>query len=126
MKRFWIGVGFLVVLLAGSLFLLAFSGGFCRASTGNLDEACTMALQENWPEAMEKAKISQKSWEENQHFLAAFTDHEPIEQVDALFSELALYGEKRMGIEFAVTCRQLCRWMQAINESHGLSWWTVL
>ncbi len=126
MKRLWIGVGFLVALLAGSLFLLTFSVGFCREFSETLDDACALALEENWPSATEKADNCYKNWKKQQHLLAAFTDHEPIEQVDSLFSQLALYGEKRMSVEFASVCRQLRHCAKAIDESHSLKWWTIL
>lgn len=126
MKRFWIGVGFLIALLAGSLFLLTFSSGFCREFSAALDEACALALEENWTPATEKVENCYKEWKNKQHLLAAFTDHEPIEQVESLFSQLALYSEKGMSVEFASTCCQLRHWADAISESHSLKWWTIL
>ena len=126
MKRLWIGVAFLVLLLGGSLALLVFSGGFYRDFSAALDEASALALEENWTEAIEKVQFCQKKWEKNQHFLAAFTDHEPIEQVESRFSQLEIYGEHRLRVDFAAVCQQLRHCAEAIDESHSLKWWTVL
>ncbi len=126
MRRLWIGVAFLAVLLVGSVFLLVFSGRFYRDFAAALEEAADFAMEENWVSATEKARKCQEKWEKNQHFLAAFTDHEPVEQVQLLFSQLTLYGEKRMSVEFASVCQQLRHCAEAIDESHSLKWWTVL
>lgn len=126
MKRFWIGVIFLAVLLAGSILLLAFSSSFYQDFSKALEAASALALNGDWSSATKSSENAQKKWNKSQYFLAAFTDHEPIAQVDQLFAQLALYGEKRMSVEFAVTCQQLRHCAEAINEAHSLKWWTVL
>lgn len=126
MKRLWIGVVLLVLLLAGSLFLLDFSSRFYKDFSVSIEQAGSFALAGDWTNALEHARLCQKKWEKKQHFLAAFTDHEPIEQLDTLFSQLEIYGKDRLPVEFACVCRQLYHLVEAIDESHSLKWWTIL
>lgn len=126
MKRFRIGILFLIVLLLGSLAMACSSRSICVPLARTMTDAATAAQEGNWDQALEKARQCQTQWEKHRHFLAAFTDHEPVEQIESLFSQLDLYGENRLAVDFSATCRQLRHWAQAIDESHGLKWWSLL
>lgn len=126
MKRFWIGIVFLILLLSFGLTMTCFSRDFCVPFSQGMADAAAAAQAGNWEDATEKVLQCRIRWEKRQHFLAAFTDHEPIEQIDALFSQLDIYGKNRSATDFSVICQQLRHWAQAIDESHGLKWWSLL
>lgn len=126
MKRLWIGVGLLVILLAMGLSILFISLHFHRAFSQSLEQAGYAALRGDWAGAEKQAAQSKEQWERYQHFWAAFTDHEPMEQMQNLFSQLALSQDRRLAVEFASACLALVNLSEAIDESHGLHWWSVL
>lgn len=126
MNRLWIGVGLLVVLMLVGVVLLCATHGFYGEITAGLEEAAKAALEENWQEAGKKLQESQKLWNSRRRFLSAVTDHEPVEEMDSLFSQLELYEKRRMSVDFAIVCYNLSHLAEAIEESHNLKWWSVL
>ncbi len=126
MKRLWIGLGLLLVLLAIGLGLLFFSQHFFDSFSANLEEAAELAMEKNWPAATEKAEKSRAMWQRCYQFFSAISDHEPIEAVQELFSRLELYAREQMYMEFSTVCKSLAKLADAINESHNLRWWSIL
>ena len=126
MGRLWIGVGILVVMLAMAIGLLWGSRVFFEDFSDNLEQAGALALAGNWASAGEKAEKSRTQWEKYRHFWSAFTDHEPVEQMQELFSRLEIYRQKQLEVDFAAVCSSLVQMAEAIDESHSLKWWSVL
>ena len=126
MNRLWIGVGLLVALLALGIGLLWGSKVFFEDFSKDIEQSGELALAGNWEEAEKYAEKSRKKWETYRRFWASFTDHEPVEQMQNLFSLLEVYRVRRLEVDFATVCRNLSHVAEAIDESHGLSWWSVL
>lgn len=126
MLRLWIGIGILAVLLAMGIGLLWGSSVFFEELSEDLQQAGDFALAGNWQAAGEKVEKSREKWEAYRPFWASFTDHEPVEQMQNLFSQLELYRARQMEVDFAAVCRNLVHVAEAIDEAHGLRWWSVL
>lgn len=126
MNRLWIGIVILFLLLGLGVGLVWGSGAFFGSLAREMEACGAAALAENWVLASEKATQCRNKWETYAHFWASFTDHAPIEQVQLLFSQLKLYENQRLPVEFAVCCRSLAREAEAIEESHSLAWWSIL
>ena len=126
MNRLWIGVGILVVMLAMAIGLLWGSRVFFEELSQDLEQAGELALAGNWQAAGEKAAKSRAQWDKYQHLWSAFTDHEPMEQMQELFSWLEVYQQKQLEVDYATVCNSLVRLAEAIDESHSLKWWSVL
>lgn len=126
MNRLWIGVGLLVTLLVIGAVLLWETHGFYGEITAGLEEAAAAALEENWQEAGKKLQQCRQQWDSHRRFLSAITDHEPVEEMDSLFSQLELYEKRRMSVDFAAVCYNLSHLAEAIEESHNLKWWSIL
>ena len=126
MLRLWIGIGILAILLAMGIGLLWGSGVFFEELSQDLEQAGELALAGNWQAAEEKAEKGREKWEQYRRFWASFTDHEPVEQMQNLFSQLELYQARQLEVDFAAICRNLVHLAEAIDESHGLRWWSVL
>ena len=126
MKRCWIGVSFLVLLLLGGLFVDKIMGRSHVPISQALDRAAECAMAEDWTEAEVFAHRARETWEKNWHFSAAFADHEPMENIDALFSRLTVFAQAREKEEFAALCRELSRQTKAMGDAHDLKWWNLL
>lgn len=126
MKRLWIGIVLLAVMLAGGVGMLLFSGRFYRDFSAALDAAADAALEENWSEAAALTEQATAHWNRHRRFLSAFTDHEPMEEVEQLLSRLELFEQTRLSVDFADACRSLVHLCEAIDESHSLKWWSLL
>ena len=126
MKRLWIGVVILALILSAGIGMLLFSADFYRAFSSTLEAAKAFALADNWSAAVEKADEADALWQRHHRFLSAFTDHEPVEEIDLLLSHLEIYENHRMSADFADICESLSHLCEAISESHNLKWWSIL
>lgn len=126
MKRLWIGILILSLLLAGGiclhLSLLAVHPPIAQA----LEQAATAAMQDDWPLALQRYEQAAARWQKYHRFTAAFADHTPMDEVDGLFAQLAILAQKQENPHFSATCRQISTLAYAIGQSHGLSWWNLL
>lgn len=116
MKRFWLGLGVLVVLLAFGCGITAAMHGICRPMWQQLEQAAEQ------PEST-GALSARASWEQARHFIAAFTDHEPMEEIDALFEELETY--RHDPTLYARCCARLSACVRAIAEAQAVNWWNI-
>lgn len=126
MKRLWIGVALLGVMLAAGVAMLLFSRNFYEDFSGNMEAAADAALTGQWAAAEELARQATAQWGRYHRFFASFTDHEPIEDVKLLLMKLELYQKARLSVDFADTCHALSQLCEAIDETHSLNWWSVL
>ena len=126
MKRLWLGIGVLAAFLAASLLLSWYLPELHRELSDNLSAAAQAAEKSDWEEATRLAGGAKHRWEQNRHFVASFTDHEPLENLDSLFEELEVYRTAKLTVDYAATCVQLSQLCLAIAESHCLTWWNLL
>lgn len=126
MRRLWIGVTILALLLVMGIALLWGSEVFFDKFAENLEQAERLAMAGNWVSAGEKAEKSRRQWETYHRFWAAFTDHEPVEEVEELLARLQVYRDMQLPVDYAAVCQSLVHLAEAINESHSLYWWSIL
>ena len=126
MKRLWIGVAFLALLLAGGFGINAGMDNLQKEISQQLDAACQTALAGDLEQAAVQANGAREVWEQYRNLVAAVTDHEPMEEMDTLFAQLPIYYETDSSLNFAAVCSDLSLLMQAIGENQALKWWGVL
>lgn len=126
MKRGWIGLALLVVLLASGLLTAKKMEEIHGDGAKTLTRAGAYALEDNWAPARELAFQTMKQWQEHREFTAAFADHEPMEDVDCLFAELPVYAREEDAAHFAAICAELSKRLEAVSNAHSFLWWNVL
>lgn len=126
MKRFWIGVLILAVLLVSGCLIRTALMRIHSPIAADLKRSAAAALVEDWDTALDLARHAAVRWERFHHLTAAFADHTPMDEVDGLFAELKIYARQRENPHFSATCRRLSALANAIAESHRLSWWNLL
>lgn len=126
MKRMWIGIGLLLVIFAAALWLWLGLGGVFGRISDSLDRAAEAAAARDWAAAEENARAATQAWNTYRKIAASFTDHEPLEDMDALFRELAIYSRDKLSTEYAVVCVHLSRLAEAVEEALSLRWWSLL
>ncbi len=126
MKRFWIGVGVLCMLLA-------LGGGVAWGMEAihdplvtQLQQAQAAAAAEDWATATALSQSALQRWQTWHRFTAAFADHAPMDEIDSLFAELQVYAQARNEDHFAALCAQLAQLAHAMAESHSPNWWNLL
>lgn len=126
MKRFWIGLAALALLL-----LIGVISGLAMERIHNnladtLDRAADFVQDGQRSRAEETVKQASALWERHHHLAAAFADHEPLEQIDSLFARLEVYCRIGSDRDIADACVQLASLSRDVAESHGIGWWSLL
>lgn len=125
MKRSWIGLAMLVVLLAASLLVTWGMDRIHDPIAQKLEDAADYALAGDWDRAASLASGAGTDWKKWAHFRGCFADHSPMEEIDAGFAELEVYSITREATDFSASCGSLARKVAAVGEAHGLVWWNL-
>lgn len=126
MKRLWIGVIILAILLAAGIGITTFAVRTQEKISQELAKASEAALRGKWEQACKLSLNAKKQWESLRRGTAAIADHEPMEEIDDLFSQMEVYLLTRQQIPFATCCASLSVLTNAIGEAHAINWWSLL
>lgn len=125
MKKLWVAVAVLAVLLV----LGIVSTIVMDTVHGELSEALEQAAllsETDWETAKALAESARAKWEKSSHLIAALADHEPLEELDGLFAELAVYQRYADRRCFAAVCVRIASFAEMLQESHSPYWWNLL
>ena len=109
MKRLWVGILLLLVLLAGTL-----------AVTVAMDRIYAPMVEALEAGDLEAAEERYGRWRQ---LTAAFADHGPMEEMDALFARAEICGDKQ---ERRALCAELAQRAKAMSNAHSPTWWNLL
>lgn len=123
MKRLWIGVGFLIVMLAVAIVLTVLFDRIHTPLAADLQEAAQLAMAQNWEKATALTQQARADWQQYRKFIAAVADHEPLEKMEYLLDQLQVYAQTRRTADFSATCVELSALADAMLESQSLTWW---
>ena len=126
MKRCWLGVGILLVLLGLSLWVTAKMADIHEPLSVTVEEAGEAAQTGDWARAETLATDARSLWYQNRPFTASVADHAPMDEIDALFARLPVAARNGDGAEFADLCARLSVLLHAMAEGHQALWWNVL
>ena len=126
MKRLWIGLGILLLLLALGIGVTKGMETIHTPICEQLRRAEAAAAEQDWAEADALSDAARQRWQTWHRFTAAFADHVPMDEIDSLFAELAVYARARDKDHFCAICAQLSQLVRAMAESHSPTWWNLL
>ncbi len=121
MKRIWFGAGLLTFLLILGLCSSFLMERVCLAQVERLDRAAALASDSDWAAARVLVTQVKEEWDRRQLLIAALCDHDPMDQIDGLFSQLDALSEARSAASFSSTCVYLARQLEALGHSHSLT-----
>lgn len=126
MKRLWLGVFLLVLLLGLGIWTCIAINQTHREISADLSDALSAAQDGNWFRAAELSGKAQAAWDHAWRGTAALSNHEPMEKIDGLFSQLRVYLNDGDMASFCACCALLCVLTEALGEEHVASWWNFL
>lgn len=126
MNRLWLGIGLMAVLLAAGIWVGSFMDRTTAQISGALESAANTALSGDLQGATALSADAQHRWDNAWHRVAAMADHAPMDEIDSLFAQLAIYADTGTPEEFAGYCRRISRLVLAVGEAHCFSWWNLL
>ena len=125
MKRLWIGVGLLAVMLVSGILVPEFLHGCHDAVVTDLDRAAETAMAEQWAETEEFLHRAEEKWQKKRPVTASFADHEPMDDIDGLFEQLKIFARARDPVAFGSTCVYLSSQLKALGDYHEFSLWNL-
>ena len=126
MKRFWIGITVLSLLLFAGLGIAFFLERYHRPICLTLERAAAAALDGNLGKAEELTKDAQRQWDDRRKWTATLVEHGILEEAECLFAEAQVYAQAGNTQALAATCARLAELIDAIAQSHHTSWQNVL
>ena len=123
MRRLWIGVGFLIVMLAVAIVLTVLFDRIHTPLAEDLQEAAQLAMAQDWEKATALTQRARADWKRYREFIAAVADHEPLEKMEYLLDQLQVYAKLHRTADFSATCVELAALADAMLESQSLTWW---
>ena len=125
MKKLWFGVALLLVLLCLGIGASLVIGHTHDTLSSRLEEAAALS-QTDWGKATDLANAAATQWAQHRHWVAALAEHEPLEEISSLFSQLALCQSLDDRAEFAAVALRIAGICDTLSESHALYWWNLL
>lgn len=126
MKRSWLGLGLLIVLLAASVMTTWIMTQLHESIEEDLKQAAAYAVSGDWNNADRYFRRAKEDWDQWNHLRSCFADHTPVEEIDSGLALLEVYCVAREDAAFAAECCRLARQVAAVGEAHELVWWNVL
>lgn len=126
MKRLWIGIGLLAVILVMGLWSASRLRDIHTGISEDLTNAAAAAQDGQWQQADKLARQAQQKWRDSWNFSAAMADHTVLDEIDGFFAQAEVYRKNRNGVDYAATCARLANAVEALQEGHRLTWWNLL
>lgn len=126
MKRLWIGLGLLGVMLLSGLWVTRYLHKTHDPGAAQLRRASDCAVAGNWEEAEELTEKARKQWEKSWNLTAAIYDHDVMDDIDVRFAMLDVFARGRDAVGYGAVCADLAELMEGLGKAHALSWWNLL
>lgn len=123
MKHFWIGLGILGTLLAGSVLGLRLLDRQTQAVAARLEQAAGAREPEEMVRAAEEARIA---WRRYYGLMAMVTDHAGMDEIAAGFAELEQLEQDRDPGEIGRQCRALALRVRMLYGTERLTYYNFL
>ena len=125
-RRFWIGITVLSVILASGIWLTLLFGHIHRPMASSLRSAAAAAQADDWEKATALAQTARADWKRYRSIISAAADHEPLEQMEYFLDQLQIYAENRHKADFCALCIRLAGLADAMADSQQICWWNLL
>ncbi len=126
MGKLWLGIGLLLALLAFGFFVTAATETIHTPIAQNLEKAARLSLSGDLPAAAQLGQTAKTDWEKRWHFVAVFSDHAPMDEIDGLLAQLDIHAKAGAGADFAATAARIAQLVQAMMDAHKPAWWNLL
>lgn len=126
MGRFALGVSLLLVMLLLGLWVTYTMNAVNEPVSRLLENAAQSALSGDLEQGINLANQARSIWEKSWHGTASVSDHNPMDEIDGMFSQLTVYAQTGNKEAFAAYCARISRLIHAVGEAHSPYWWNLL
>lgn len=126
MRRLWLGIGLLVILLILGICATVMVHSFHLSLSRQLAQAGSAAQAGDWEQAHLLISQARSSWTTHRNAIAAAVNHEPMEEIEEYFANLMVYYQQRDRLGVNLCCAALSAITEALGESQSINWWSLL
>ena len=119
-------VGVLAVILAFALWNSAVITGHTQRWRDQLQQAEALALDENWQAAGDALAKSYEDWSERQVFLHIVSEHEAVDDAEAMYRRAMAFAAEQESSEFRAELADLQDQLRLLAEMDRFSLKNVL
>ena len=119
-------VGVLAVILAFALWNSAVITGHTQRWRDQLQQAEALALDENWQAAGDALAKSYEDWSERQVFLHIVSEHEAVDDAEAMYCRAMAFAAEQESSEFRAELADLQDQLRLLAEMERFSLKNVL
>ena len=119
-------VGVLAVILAFALWNSAVITGHTQRWRDQLQQAEALALDENWQAAGDALAKSYEDWSERQVFLHIVSEHEAVDDAEAMYRRAMAFAAEQESSEFRAELADLQDQLRLLAEMERFSIGNVL
>ena len=124
-KRTGLGIGILIFFLIGGILGAKQMENLCKPICRDLENAQNLVKQGQDQQASQLIDSAYRAWKKNRFHIAAFVNHDPIDEIDGLFFQTQIYGQLKEKTDFAAGCGRLSQLIDALWQSHKFTWWNL-
>lgn len=125
-KRFFLGIGILVVFLVLGLLITVWMERINLSVAQELEQAVQSAQAGDFLQGTMQAQRAKENWQSGWKWIAAAADHNPMDEIDALFAQVDFYTRTGQTEAFGACCARICELVNAVTDDHRLTWWNFL
>ena len=126
MKRVWIAIGLLLIIMAGTLAHSFHIASFTHDLSLLLEAAEAEAEQGYWDKAEELTEIAHDKWDQHSTYLHITLRHTETDEVYTGFREVAEFIQCREGGEYSAANARLIASLELLSEAEQLTLKNVL
>lgn len=125
-RRFYLGVGVLVVFLVLGLIASFGLAHIHEPIADTLAQASQAALTGDLAGGTQLAQQAESRWHAFWKTTASVADHTPMDEIDSLFAEMTVFAQAEDAEHFAACCAQLAKLVQSVADAHNPGWQNLL
>ena len=125
-KRFYLGLGILAVFLIAGFLISDGIGNVSDSAAQLLEQATAEILEGNMEEGAALAQKARGIWQKSWKAVALVADHSPMDEIDGLFAQMDVFAKAEDRIRLGACCARVAELVEAVADSHKLTWWNFL
>ena len=125
-KRFYLGLGILVVFLVLGLLVSWGMKAVTRPVSEKLEKAAEEVLSGNMEQGVTLVQQAKEIWQSGWNTMALAADHSPMDEIDGLFAQIEYFAQGKNQTELGACCVRVAELVEAVSEAHALTWWNLI
>ena len=125
-KHFYLGIGILILFLVLGILGSVWLDRANESVTQALEQAVQAVQAGDLTRGTNLARQAAEYWQKSWNAVASVADHGAMDEIDGLFAQLQYYAEAQLPQMFGACCARVQELVEAVADTHRLTWWNLL